>query len=101
MSDKPRESFLVPEPVAYCYETPLHGWEIASRAAAAAEPELRWRAMVTLTDAEREFLQALHDAYQEMANQTGYVNAKAQADSRKNAATIRGMLERLGGAPCM
>jgi phosphoribosylformylglycinamidine (FGAM) synthase-like amidotransferase family enzyme len=48
----------------------------------------------TLTDAEREFLQALRDAYQEMANQTGSVNAAVQADSRKNAAIIRGLLER-------
>lgn len=49
----------------------------------------------TLTVAEREFLQALHNAYEESANQTGYVNAAAQADSRKNAAIIRGLLERL------
>ena len=48
----------------------------------------------TLTDAEREFLQALHNAYEELANQTGYVNAAAQADSRKNAAIIRGLLAR-------
>jgi hypothetical protein len=48
----------------------------------------------TLTDEEREFLQALRDAYQEMANQTGSVNAAVQADSRKNAAIIRGLLER-------
>jgi hypothetical protein len=39
-------------------------------------------------------LQALRDAYQEMANQTGSVNAAVQADSRKNAAIIRGLLER-------
>jgi hypothetical protein len=51
-------------------------------------------ANATLTDAEREFLQALRDAYQEMANQTGSVNAAVQADSRKNAAIIRGLLER-------
>lgn len=50
-----------------------------------------------LTDAERKFLRTLHDAYQETANQTGSVNAAAQADSRKNAATLRGLLERLGG----
>jgi hypothetical protein len=48
----------------------------------------------TLTEQEREFLQALRDAYQEMANQTGSVNAAVQADSRKNAAIIRGLLER-------
>ena len=80
MSDKPRASFLSPEPVAYCYETPLYGWEIASRAAAAAEPELRWRAMVTLTDAEREALAwaALH------LDHCGW-----------GSATIRGLLERL------
>ena len=47
-----------------------------------------------LTDEEREFLRALRDAYQEMANQTGSVNAAVQADSRKNAAIIRGLLER-------
>jgi hypothetical protein len=47
-----------------------------------------------LTDAEREFLQALRDAYQEMVNQTGSVNAAVQADSRKNAAIICGLLER-------
>lgn len=51
-------------------------------------------ARLRLTDAEREFLQALHNAYEESANQTGYVNAAAQADSRKNAAIIRGLLER-------
>ena len=41
-----RNSFLSPEPVAYCVETPLHGWEIASPAAAAEEPELHWKKMV-------------------------------------------------------
>lgn len=87
MSDKPRESFLVPEPVAYCYETPLHGWEIASRAAAAAEPELRWRAMVTLTDAEREAVEAM----------AGYAEGAPQRFNRGIAPTLRGLLERLGG----
>jgi len=51
----------------------------------------------TLTDAERVFLHALRNAYEESANQTGCVNAAAQADSRKNAATLRGLLKRLGG----
>jgi len=63
-----------------------------------AKLEKTARAEITrlrLTDAEREFLQALHNAYEESANQTGYVNAAAQADSRKNAAIIRGLLERL------
>jgi hypothetical protein len=41
-----RGSFLSPEPVAYCWETALHGWEIASPAAAAEEPELHWKKMV-------------------------------------------------------
>jgi hypothetical protein len=41
-----RNSFLSPEPVAYCWETALHGWEIASPAAAAEEPELHWKKMV-------------------------------------------------------
>jgi len=41
-----RNSFLSPEPVAYCVETALHGWEIASPAAAAEEPELHWKKMV-------------------------------------------------------
>ena len=81
MSDKPRESFLVPEPVVYCYETPLHGWEIASRAAASAEPELRWRAMVMITDAEREAVEV--------------VAADIEKADAERAATLRKMLERL------
>lgn len=41
-----RNSFLSPEPVAYCWETATDGWEIASPAAAAEEPELHWKKMV-------------------------------------------------------
>lgn len=85
MSDKPRESFLVPEPAAYCYETPLHGWEIASRAAASAEPELRWRAMVMITDAEREAVEWF----------AGIDTGGPITD--RHAATLRGLLERLRG----
>ena len=84
MSDKPRASFLSPEPVAYCYETPLHGWEIASRAAASAEPELRWRAMVTLTDAEREAVERVSVAYDLLPTE----------GARQISATLRGLLER-------
>lgn len=88
MSDKPRESFLVPEPVAYCYETPLHGWEIASRAAVSAEPELRWRAMVMLTDAEREAIGRASDTLRYL--QADYGKTQTEQD----AATLRGLRER-------
>ena len=95
MSDKPRESFLSPEPVAYCYETPLHGWEIASRAAAAAEPELRWRAMVTLTDAERE---AIDTAEASLLRESTDPHTPLPVRQRLGsaAAVLRGLLERLG-----
>ena len=49
----------------------------------------------TLADAERVFLQNLRGAYEELANQTGYVNAAAQKEAREHAATLRGLLERL------
>lgn len=91
MSDKPRESFLVPEPVVYCYETPLHGWEIASRAAASAEPELRWRAMVMITDAEREAIKRTTETLRYL--QADYGKTQTEQD----AAVLDGLLERLGG----
>lgn len=47
----------------------------------------------TLSDAEREFLQNLRGAYEELAN----VNAAAQKEALEHAATLRGLLERLGG----
>ena len=97
MSDKPRESFLVPEPVAYCYETPLHGWEIASRAAAAAEPELRWRAMVMITDAEREALARICEAADDIIDEDKRANGVYWQDDAAAVAVVRGLLERLGG----
>lgn len=51
----------------------------------------------TLTDAEREFLQNLRGAYEELANQTGYVNAASQKEARTFADLIGSLLERLGG----
>ena len=88
------DSFVSPEPVAYCIETPLHGWEIASPARAAAEPELRWKKMVVLTDAERYAamagLRSLERAlYADPENLSGEYR-----DMQQDAATLRGLLER-------
>lgn len=47
-----------------------------------------------LTDEEREFLQNLHGAYEELANQTGYVNAAAQKEAREHAVLLKGLLEK-------
>lgn len=47
-----------------------------------------------LTDAEREFLQNLRDAYEELTRQTGYVNAASQKEARTFADLIGGLLER-------
>lgn len=93
MSDKPRESFLVPEPVAYCYETPLHGWEIASRAAAAAEPELRWRAMVMITDAEREALNKMRVHLYEISRDNAFIDEVCD-DAKAACAAVMAFLER-------
>ena len=52
-----------------------------------------------LTDAERTFLQNLRGAYEELANQTGYVNAAAQKEAREFADLLSGLLEKhKGGA---
>lgn len=47
-----------------------------------------------LTDAEREFLQNLRGAYEELANQTGYVNAAAQKEAREHAVLLKSLLEK-------
>lgn len=78
------DAFLSPEPVAYCIETPLEGWEIVSPARAATEPELRWRKMIALTDKEREAI----DWIAENLRLTIGVD---------RLATLQKMLERLGG----
>lgn len=98
MSDKPRESFLVPEPVAYCYETPLHGWEIASRAAASAEPELRWRAMVMITDAEREAVTEMAEVCDSRERRSMEFQLPEEAEYWRGRANIlRGLLAKHKG----
>ena len=93
-----RNSFLSTEPVAYCVETPLHGWEIASRAAAAAEPELRWRAMVTLTDAERDDICVwLAECLRQASTATEGCNEELAERWQGRAKRAAAMIERLGG----
>lgn len=51
-------------------------------------------ARLRLKPAEREFFQNLRGAYEELANQTGYVNAASQKEARDYADLLRGLLER-------